>query len=105
VRNIDIKLLPPSIVIPVYHILLINVFHMCMTLKQNSFTVVFVSKQTRECVNRMGQMFSPCISFFSRERDERKLQQRTNPKGSVTVHINATDLFSRYKDDLAYDDR
>ncbi|PNF16476.1 DnaJ subfamily C member 11 [Cryptotermes secundus] len=41
---------------------------------------------------------------LARERDERKLQQRTNPKGSVTVHINATDLFSRYKDDLAYDD-
>jgi len=43
--------------------------------------------------------------FFSRERDERKLQQRTNPKGSVTVNINATDLFNRYKDDINYDER
>ena len=33
-----------------------------------------------------------------REREERKLQQRTNPKGSVTVNINATDLFNRYED-------
>jgi hypothetical protein len=43
--------------------------------------------------------------FFSRERDERKLQQRTNPKGSVTVNVNATDLFSRYKDEFDYDER
>jgi len=43
--------------------------------------------------------------LFSRERDERKLQQRTNPKGSVTVNVNATDLFSRYKDDYDYDER
>jgi hypothetical protein len=53
-----------------------------------------------------GDVFMYIIYFlFSRERDERKLQQRTNPKGSVTVHINATDLFSRYKDELDYDDR
>ncbi|XP_015600252.1 dnaJ homolog subfamily C member 11 [Cephus cinctus] len=36
---------------------------------------------------------------LAREREERRLQQRTNPKGSVIVNINATDLFSRYDDD------
>ncbi|KDR18967.1 dnaJ homolog subfamily C member 11 isoform X2 [Zootermopsis nevadensis] len=41
---------------------------------------------------------------LARERNERKLQQRTNPKGSVTVSVNATDLFSRYKDDFEYDE-
>ncbi|KAJ9599175.1 hypothetical protein L9F63_010352 [Diploptera punctata] len=39
---------------------------------------------------------------LAREREERKLQQRTNPRGSVTVNINATDLFDRY-DDLDFD--
>lgn len=40
---------------------------------------------------------------LAREREERRLQQHTNPKGSVTVNINATDLFSKYDED--YDDR
>ncbi|XP_014218733.1 dnaJ homolog subfamily C member 11 isoform X2 [Copidosoma floridanum] len=39
---------------------------------------------------------------LAKEEEERKLLLRTNPKGSVTVHINATDLFSRYGND--YDD-
>lgn len=33
---------------------------------------------------------------LAREREERRLEQRTNPKGSVVVNINATDLFSSY---------
>ncbi|KAL1116760.1 hypothetical protein AAG570_005232, partial [Ranatra chinensis] len=33
---------------------------------------------------------------LARIREERRLQQRTNPKGNVTVNINATDLFSSY---------
>lgn len=36
---------------------------------------------------------------LAREREERRLQQRTNPKGAVTVNINATDLFSKYDED------
>lgn len=28
-----------------------------------------------------------------REKEERRLQQRTNPKGSITVLIDATDIF------------
>ncbi|XP_011151272.1 dnaJ homolog subfamily C member 11 isoform X2 [Harpegnathos saltator] len=38
---------------------------------------------------------------LAREREERRLQQRTNPKGTVTVNINATDLFSKYDEDYS----
>nr|XP_019548532.2 LOW QUALITY PROTEIN: dnaJ homolog subfamily C member 11 [Aedes albopictus] len=40
---------------------------------------------------------------LAREREERRLQQKTNPRGNITVQINATDIFSRYEDDY-YDD-
>ena len=33
-----------------------------------------------------------------REKEERLLQQRTNPKGSISVQINATDLFDNYNE-------
>ncbi|KAK3881827.1 hypothetical protein Pcinc_013759 [Petrolisthes cinctipes] len=36
---------------------------------------------------------------LAREREERRLQQRTNPKSSVNITVNATDLFSIYDDD------
>nr|CAD7431486.1 unnamed protein product [Timema monikensis] len=36
---------------------------------------------------------------LAREREERRLQQRTNPKGNVTVNINATDIFNKYQDE------
>ncbi|XP_039278518.1 dnaJ homolog subfamily C member 11 isoform X2 [Nilaparvata lugens] len=36
---------------------------------------------------------------LARRRDERRLQQRTNPKGVFTVSVNATELFSQYEDD------
>ncbi|XP_067005008.1 dnaJ homolog subfamily C member 11 isoform X1 [Anabrus simplex] len=41
---------------------------------------------------------------LARERAERRLQQRTNPKGNVTVNINATDIFSRYEDEFDFDE-
>uniref|UniRef100_A0A4W4EL50 DnaJ homolog subfamily C member 11 n=1 Tax=Electrophorus electricus TaxID=8005 RepID=A0A4W4EL50_ELEEL len=34
------------------------------------------------------------------EREERRLQQRTNPKGTISVGIDATDLFDRYEEDF-----
>lgn len=37
---------------------------------------------------------------LAREREERKLQQRTNPKGNITVNINATDIFASYDDEF-----
>ncbi|MCJ8744630.1 hypothetical protein PDJAM_G00120870 [Pangasius djambal] len=36
---------------------------------------------------------------LQRERDERRLQQRTNPKGTISVGIDATDLFDRYEEE------
>lgn len=40
---------------------------------------------------------------LAREREERRLQQKTNPKGNITVNINATDLFDSYEiDDIEY---
>lgn len=36
---------------------------------------------------------------LAREREERRLQQRTNPKGTITININASDIFDSYVDD------
>uniref|UniRef100_A0A8C5D9D2 DnaJ homolog subfamily C member 11 n=1 Tax=Gouania willdenowi TaxID=441366 RepID=A0A8C5D9D2_GOUWI len=33
------------------------------------------------------------------EREERRLQQRTNPKGTISVGIDATDLFDHYEEE------
>lgn len=37
---------------------------------------------------------------LQKEREERRLQQRTNPKGTISVGINATDLFDPYEEDF-----
>uniref|UniRef100_A0A3B3ZDU6 Uncharacterized protein n=1 Tax=Periophthalmus magnuspinnatus TaxID=409849 RepID=A0A3B3ZDU6_9GOBI len=37
---------------------------------------------------------------LQKEREERRLQQRTNPKGTISVGIDATDLFDRYEEDF-----
>lgn len=39
---------------------------------------------------------------LARERDERKLQQRTNPKGNITISVNATEIFNSYDDEFEY---
>lgn len=36
---------------------------------------------------------------INRENEERRLQQRTNPKGQLTVNINCTDWFNSYDAD------
>lgn len=36
---------------------------------------------------------------LSRIQEERRLQQQTNPKGNITVNINATEIFNAYSDD------
>lgn len=35
---------------------------------------------------------------LARKAEERKLQQRTNPRGNVTINVNATEIFSPYDD-------
>ncbi|XP_030078483.1 dnaJ homolog subfamily C member 11 [Microcaecilia unicolor] len=37
---------------------------------------------------------------LEREREERRLQQRTNPKGTISVGIDATELFDRYDEEF-----
>ncbi len=34
-----------------------------------------------------------------KEKEERKLQQLTNPKGNITLNINCTDIFNSYESD------
>lgn len=41
---------------------------------------------------------------LARDREERRLQQRTNPKSSVTMTVNATDLFNIYDEESPYMD-
>ena len=36
---------------------------------------------------------------LQREKEERRLDQRTNPRGSIIVGVNATDLFDTYRDE------
>ncbi|XP_011310505.1 dnaJ homolog subfamily C member 11 isoform X1 [Fopius arisanus] len=36
---------------------------------------------------------------IAREREQKRLEQRTNLTGNITVHVNATDLFNKYDDD------
>lgn len=41
---------------------------------------------------------------LARLEEESRLQQRTRPRGSVTVNINASDLFSSYDDSYSRSD-
>lgn len=36
---------------------------------------------------------------LSKEKEERRLQQLTNPKGNITLHVNCTDIFNSYETD------
>lgn len=33
---------------------------------------------------------------LKKEKEERRLQQLTNPRGNITLNINATDIFNSY---------
>lgn len=37
---------------------------------------------------------------LARDREERRLQQRTNPKGNITINVNATEIFDAYEDEF-----
>lgn len=37
---------------------------------------------------------------LAHERAERKLQQRTNPRGNITINVNATEIFNPYDDEF-----
>lgn len=46
----------------------------------------------------------PVVTKLLRDREERRLQQRTNPKSSVTMTVNATDLFNVYDEETQLPD-
>lgn len=39
------------------------------------------------------------IGRLKREREERRLQQSANPRGTITLSVNATDMFMKYYDE------
>jgi len=54
--------------------------------------------------NKTPQEIREEYERLAREREERRLQQRTNPRGNVTVNINATEMFAQYdEDEYVYD--
>jgi DnaJ homolog subfamily C member 11 len=36
---------------------------------------------------------------LAKEKERRRLEQITNPKGSITIHVNCTDIFNSYETD------
>lgn len=50
-------------------------------------------------------MHNFCLYNFrlASEKAERKLQQRTNPKGNISVSVNATDIFNPYEEEDEYE--
>lgn len=36
-----------------------------------------------------------------REKEERRLNQKTNPRGTIILHVNATDIFNKYDDEYS----
>lgn len=36
---------------------------------------------------------------LAKEKEQRRLEQQTNPKGTTTIHINCTDIFNSYETD------
>lgn len=39
---------------------------------------------------------------LAKEKEERRLQQLTNPKGNITIHVNCTDIFNSYDTDYEW---
>lgn len=57
-----------------------------------------------EIMNKISRKASPSeireeYERLSREKEERRLQQLTNPKGNITLHVNCTDIFNSYESD------
>ncbi|CAO1402064.1 unnamed protein product [Diamesa tonsa] len=52
-----------------------------------------------ELINRNGSPSEIREEYerLAKEKEERRLQQLTNPKGNITLHVNCTDLFNSYE--------
>lgn len=70
---------------------------------QRGIWKVLTTKTT--CLLRKGEYYQEqtirCFSIYrlKREREERRLQQSANPRGTITLSINATDMFMKYYDE------
>ncbi|XP_037299974.1 dnaJ homolog subfamily C member 11 [Manduca sexta] len=60
-------------------------------LEVEGWEVIFRTRTPREIREEYERL--------KREREERRLQQSANPRGSITLSINATDLFMKYYDE------
>ncbi|XP_050360997.1 dnaJ homolog subfamily C member 11 [Nymphalis io] len=60
-------------------------------LEVDGWEIIFRTRTPREIRDEYERL--------KREREERRLQQSANPRGTITLSINATDLFMKYYDE------
>ncbi|KAL4717593.1 hypothetical protein ACJJTC_000742 [Scirpophaga incertulas] len=60
-------------------------------LEVDGWEVIFRTRTPREIREEYERL--------KREREERRLQQSANPRGTITLSVNATDLFTKYYDE------
>ncbi|XP_038216750.1 dnaJ homolog subfamily C member 11 isoform X2 [Zerene cesonia] len=60
-------------------------------LEVDGWEVIFRTRTPREIREEYERL--------KREREERRLQQSANPRGTITMSINATDMFTKYYDE------
>ncbi|CAH0402126.1 unnamed protein product [Chilo suppressalis] len=60
-------------------------------LEVDGWEVIFRTRTPREIREEYERL--------KREREERRLQQSANPRGTITLSVNATDLFMKYYDE------
>ncbi|NP_001268823.1 dnaJ homolog subfamily C member 11 isoform X1 [Bombyx mandarina] len=60
-------------------------------LEVDGWEVIFRTRTPREIREEYERL--------KREREERRLQQSANPRGTITLSINATDMFTKYYDE------
>ncbi|XP_063392884.1 dnaJ homolog subfamily C member 11 [Cydia fagiglandana] len=60
-------------------------------LEVDGWEVIFRTRTPREIREEYERL--------KREREERRLQQSANPRGTITLSVNATDMFMRYYDE------
>ncbi|CAK1554194.1 unnamed protein product [Leptosia nina] len=60
-------------------------------LEVDGWEIIFRTRTPREIRDEYERL--------KREREERRLQQSANPRGTITLSINATDMFTKYYDE------
>lgn len=65
-------------------------------LEVDGWEIIFRTRTPREIREEYERL--------KREREERRLQQSANPRGTITLNVNATDLFMKYYDEYEMED-